>query len=144
MQSIPDHQAAPKPPQLQPPTCHELYWSSTYRTGLPASPYLPPDNLETVRHIQTFPEMSSYVQTIAGPSRAIQALQKQCGTSWNHRKHPGCLIHLKHLENKSWGHCQWLNPFLNVWHMCVTSPPIGLHQRHPVGLPLSVWTRGPE
>ena len=32
---------------------------------------------------------------------------------------------------------QWLNPFLNVWHMCVTSSPIGLHQRHPRRLPPS-------
>ena len=24
-----------------------------------------------------------------------------------------------------------------MWHMYVTSPPVGLHQRHPVGLPSS-------
>ena len=32
---------------------------------------------------------------------------------------------------------QWVNPFLDVWHMCYTSLPVGLHQRHPRGLPSS-------
>ena len=40
-------------------------------------------------------------------------------------------------STKGWGHNHGSHLPLDMWHMYVTSPPIRLHQRHPVGLPSS-------
>ena len=80
------------------------------------------------RPFQDPPDPSGMLQSTLGPSGATGIHQEQCTTLWNLRKHPGHLArHLEHLEIG-------LGPPWNgsthslMCGMCVTSPPIGLHQ----------------
>ena len=40
-------------------------------------------------------------------------------------------------STEGWGCHHGSHLPLDMWHMYVTSPPVRLHQRHPVGLPSS-------
>ena len=40
-------------------------------------------------------------------------------------------------STEGWGRHHGSHLPLDMWHMYVTSPPLRLHQRHPVGLPSS-------
>ena len=121
-------------------THHELCQPGMYRDW-PASICLRPNVLELSRHacqtsnlFQLHPVMSRPLRNLPDP------YQEQCGTPGTPGKLGKVWPFWKTIQNTQYiglGLPSWLTPTLNMWCMYVTSRPVGLYQRHPVGLPSS-------
>ena len=136
----------------------DLPWASPTRhlQGWLASTCLRPNDLEMFRHTQGCPDSSQLCPSTPGTSRPPpDHLQI------THRSSAAVQEPLKHLEKLKTGKLRrfWCQPGhpvhraggchhgshlpLYMWCMYVTSPPIRLHQRCPVGLPF-IPIRRPE
>ena len=92
---------------------------------------------DTSRSIQKHPDTSRPLQAHWEPSRTTRS---SIGPCWSTQNLWGCLAILEPSRTPKHRAGTTINgshPPLNMWQMYVTSPPIGLHQRHPIGLPSS-------
>ena len=83
------------------------------------------------------PEPSRMLQSIPRPSGATRIHQECVGPRWTTWRHLAILEPSRTPKHRTGATIKGSHPPLNVWHMSVTSPSVGLHPRHLVGLPLS-------